>query len=124
MTTGEDPFVVVGQRGRVRVRQTVASAVAATAVAEYLRCGSHPATRVEWSLRDDVPHSHPVLLFTDSDNATIHATQLVPGKPVSEHPETCCGTRLNWATGVTVCAPEMRSPCPGCLHNLRGIGGS
>lgn len=64
MTTGEDPFVVVGQRGTERVRYTAASAVAAAAVAEYLR------------------------------------------------------------TGVTVCMPEMRRPCTGCLTHLSEIGGS
>ncbi|MGH4015137.1 MAG: hypothetical protein ACRDSL_14695 [Pseudonocardiaceae bacterium] len=125
MTIGEDPFLVVGQRGTERVHQTVASAVAAAAVAEYLRGGPHPATRVEWSLRDDVPHLHQVLLFTTTaDDATIHATRLVPGKPVSEHPETCCGTRLDWVTGVPVCQPEMRPPCAGCLTSLSEVGGS
>ncbi len=124
MTTSEDPFVVVGHRGTERVSYSVASTVAAAAVAEYLRCGLHPVTQVEWSLRDDVPHPHPVLLFTDAGDATIHATRLVPGQPVSEHPETCCGTRLDWAAGVTVCTPEMRRPCSECLTNLSEVGRS
>ncbi|MGH4014681.1 MAG: hypothetical protein ACRDSL_12305 [Pseudonocardiaceae bacterium] len=119
MTTGEDPFVVVGQRGTDRVSITAASPIAAAAVADYLRHCRYPATRVEWSLRDEVPHQHPVLLFTAASDGTIHATRLVPGKPVSEHPQTCCGTRLDWAAGVTVCAPEMRRPCALCLPKVR-----
>jgi hypothetical protein len=113
---GPDPFTVAGSLGGVRLQITAGSAPAAAAVAQYWRdLGAEP---VDWYLRDDLTHPRPVLLLTrhDGDDAgLLHATRLVPGKPVSAHPATCCGIPLRWAV-TQVCPPEPAEPCPACLR--------
>lgn len=62
-------------RGTARLEITVGSAVAAW----YWQSSGLLAG---WFLRGDVIHEHPMLLFTRADDGTVHATSLVPGKPV------------------------------------------
>ena len=116
-----DLFVVVGVAPGLRLQITAGSPVAAAAVA---RLWEHDHRResmtVGWSLREDLPHPRPVLLYTQTPDRVVHATTLVAGKPASAHPETCCGLPLAWETGtVRVCWPEDGPPCPTCLTAIR-----
>jgi hypothetical protein len=93
--------------------------VAAHAAAVYWR--DYPGVRsVEWFLRDDISRRGPVLLFTLCGRGWVHVTELAAGKPVSSHPETCCGILLDWdAVAAQVCWPEDGPPCVDCLMVVR-----
>lgn len=112
-----DPFLVVASLHDAHLEITVRSALAAAAAAQYWHgLGADP---VDWFLRADLAHPRPVLLFTRrAGDDVVHATELVPGKPVSAHPETCCQTSLRWEV-MRVCTPDLAKPCPTCLTSIR-----
>ncbi|MGH3540330.1 MAG: hypothetical protein ACRDQJ_18890 [Pseudonocardiaceae bacterium] len=116
--TGEDLFVVVVHRGARQQRLTTGWASAAARAVAHLRSCSTPPVAADWMLRADIHHPHPVLLGTLGDGGIAHVTCLIPGKPVTAHPETCCGTLIEWDS-VTVCELDLRRPCPGCLTVVR-----
>lgn len=98
---------------------TAGSALAAAAAAQYWR-DTEDVLAVEWFLRDDLVHQRPVLLFTRDRDGVVHATVLVAGKPVSQHPATCCGTPLRWDV-LQVCSADLAEPCPDCRTALSAL---
>lgn len=113
--TSSEPFMVVGLSGTTRLEITVGSAAAAAAAAWYWQGSGLPA---EWYLRGDVIHERPVLLFTQADDGTVHATPLVPGRPVSSHLLTSCGAQLEPARA---CSQLLAAPCAGCARRVSAI---
>jgi len=118
-----DLFVVVGVSPGMRLLITAGSPVAAAAAAQLWQHDPRlePMT-VSWSLRENLSHLGPVLLFTQTPDRVVHATVLVAGMPASEHLDTCCGRSLDWETGtVRVCWAEDGPPCPACLTAIRNV---
>lgn len=111
-----DLFMVVGMLGTARLQITTGCAVAAAAATQYWQASGMD---VEWFLRDDVPSEQPVLVFTHTDEGTVHVTRLVPGMPVSSHPVTCCGARFD---PERVCTHLLAAICGSCHRKLMPQG--
>ncbi|HEU0089025.1 MAG TPA: hypothetical protein VFQ77_15485 [Pseudonocardiaceae bacterium] len=107
--TGGEPFRVVGQLQGSPLQLTVGSARAAAAVAACWR--EEGAETVDWFLRDDIAHPQPMFLITQAPDGTVHATDLTPGTPLSQHPTTRCGLPL---TQTQVCSQVIGPSCAAC----------
>ncbi|MGH3931864.1 MAG: hypothetical protein ACRDTF_18035, partial [Pseudonocardiaceae bacterium] len=84
-----DPFLVVASLHGTQMQITAGSVLAAATAVEYWR--GLGVAAVDWFLRADLVHPRPVLLFTRGTNdGVVHATELLPGRPVWSHTVTCC----------------------------------
>lgn len=113
-----DRYAVVVVVSGVARQFTIGGQLAAQCVCDFWLLEGY-ATEAWWQLRDDLDHPRPVLVMLRLPGSRVlHAVALVPGKPVTCHPETLCRQSLDWERVAVMSEYHDAPRCPGCLHGL------